>query len=67
MVSDAAITLMEQIALSVGFGPGEDYPHLGASPISAGNWKGSNVAACVFAYAEHAEKYLDKCLSDLVS
>ena len=65
MISDRAITLMEQTAESVGFGYRPDYPHLGASPLSVGDWKGSSIAACVFADPEHAKEYLDKCLSVL--
>ena len=65
MISDRAITLMEQTAEYVGFGRRSDYPHLGASPLSAGDWKGSSITACVFAAPEHAEEYLDKCLRGL--
>lgn len=65
MISDRAITLMEQTAGSVGFGYRPEYPHLGASPLSIGDWKGSSIAACVFADRELAEEYLDKCLRAL--
>ncbi len=65
MVSDRAIELMEQVAQSVGFGSRSDYPHLGASPISVGDWKGASIAACVFANLMHAQRYRDECLGVL--
>lgn len=65
MISDRAITLMEQTAESVGFGPRPDYPYLGASPLSVGDMAGSSISACVFAHPAHAEEYLDKCLRGL--
>ena len=65
MISDPAIKFMEQTAESVGFGPRPDYPYLGASPLSVADWKGSSIAACVFAYPDHAREYLGKCLRAL--
>ena len=53
--------------MSVGFGYRDDYPHLGASPISAADWKGNSIVACVFSEHCRAEQYLDKCRDGLVS
>ena len=67
MITDRAIEHMEQIAQAVGFGSRGDYPHLGATPISAGDWKGDSIAACVFSNRGHAEEYLNRCRSVLTA
>ena len=56
---------MERAALDVGFGRRPDYPHLGASPLSAGDWKGDSIVACVFAHEGHAQEFVDKCIPGL--
>ena len=65
VISDRAIEHMEMTAQAVGFGPRDDYPYRSASPLSAADWKGHSIAACVFAGKEQAREYLDKALSEL--
>ncbi len=65
MISENAITIMEHTAERVGFGNRSDYPHCGKSPISAGDWKGSSIAACVFADRDKADQYIGDCLAEL--
>ena len=65
MISPEAIEIMEKTARIVGFGHRSDYPHLGKSPISAGDWKGDSIAACVFSDPGNARRYLDDCLATL--
>lgn len=65
MISNGAIAIMEETAKRVGFGYREDYPHRGQSPISAGDWKGSSVAVCVFSNPDNAERYIDECIPRL--
>ena len=36
---------------------------MGASRVSAGDWKGDSIAACVFAYPDHADAFCKKVLS----
>ena len=67
MITNRAIEFMEETARSVGFGSRDDYPHLGASPMSAGDWKGNSVAVCVFTDYERAEKYLVACTDGLIA
>ena len=66
-VSDRALEHLEKTAYSVGFGPRSDYPHRGKSPISAADWKGDSVAACVFADFKNASEYLNRSLNELVA
>ena len=67
MITERAIELMEQTALSVGFSSRSDYPHLGDSPLSSGDYKGSSIVSCVFSDRGRAESYLGKCLEVLDS
>ena len=66
MISERAIEVLEELARTVGFGRREDYPFVGASPVSAGDWKGDSIAVCVFADREHAEAFQAGCLRELV-
>ena len=63
MISDDALELMDRLAREIGFGSRDDYPHLGQSPISAGDWKGLGIVACVFADTEHASRWVEECTS----
>lgn len=65
MISDLALEQAEMTAREVGFGPRDDYPFLGESAVSAGDWKGHSVIACVFADCAHADRFVGQCLEDL--
>ncbi len=67
MISDDALDVMDRLAREVGFGSRDDYPHLGQSPISAGDWQGLGIVACVFAHRDHARRWLETCKSNLVA
>lgn len=67
MISDDALELMDRLAREIGFGSRNDYPHLGPSPISAGDWKGSSIVACVFAQDDHARRWVEACKRKLVA
>ena len=67
MISDDALEVMDRLAREVGFGSRDDYPHLGQSPISAGDWKGLGIVACVFAQRDHARRWLEECKRNLVA
>ena len=61
MISDQAIEVAKQAARSTGFSIRMDCSHLGESPISAGDYKGSSIIACVFSHIDNAKMYLGKC------
>ena len=65
MISELAIEKAEQVAQATGFGPRDDYPFVGASATSAGDWKGHSVVVCVFADREHADTFVGQCLEEL--
>ncbi len=65
MITDDALEIMDRLAREIGFGRRDDYPHVGQSSISAGDWKGSGIVACVFADTDHASRWLEACTSQL--
>ena len=65
MITDDALERMDRLAREIGFGWRDDYPHLSQSAVSAGDWKGSGIVACVFADTEHASRWVEACTSDL--
>ena len=65
MITDDALEKMDCLAREIGFGWRDDYPHLGQSPASSGDWKGSGIVACVFADTEHASRWVEACTSEL--
>ena len=65
MITDDALKQMDSLAREIGFGSRSDYPHLGQSSISAGDWKGAGIVACVFADTEHASRWVEACTSQL--
>ena len=65
MITDDALQKMDSLAREIGFGWRDDYPHLGQSSISAGDWKGSGIVACVFASTHHATRWVEACTSQL--
>ena len=65
MISDEILEMMDSLAREIGFGWRSDYPHLGQSPVSAGDWKGSGIVACVFADTEHASRWVEACTNRL--
>ena len=65
MIADEALATMDSLAREIGFGRRDDYPHLGQSSISAGDWKGLGIVACVFADTEHASRWVEECTSQL--
>lgn len=66
MLSERTVTDIEAIARAVGFGPREDYPHVG-SAVSAGDWKGDSVVVSVFQDRDHAETFVKRCLPTLTT
>lgn len=40
MITEETLEKMDALARGLGFGRSDDYPHLGQSSISAGDWKG---------------------------
>ena len=67
MISDDALELMDRLARQIGFGARDDYPHRGESAISAGDWKGAGIVACVFAHDDHAQRWVQACKENLTA
>ena len=67
MITNDALERMDRLAHEIGFGHRDDYPHRSASAISAGDWKGHSIVACVFAHDSHAQQWAQACKDKLAA